>query len=425
MSPAFPTRRRADEFHRLVEGTPTRGEATPADLAELAELARELRDLPAVEPRAAFSTALRERLMVAAETELAPAASTIERRLTVGGAPGSRSRRSRRLTAGLAALAIVGGTAGTALASQGALPGETLYPVKRAIENLKTGFSVGDESKGSTLLHDAGTRLDEVHRLTHDKARPADADTVSKTLESFASQATTASDLLLGDYKDSRDAKPVEDLRSFAADGISRLSDLQAQVPEAAQGALADAAQTLLLIDQAAAAVCPECSGPGITQLPQNLLHAVSQSLNSTASDATGAAGNGQPGVSLPSINPEDLLPATVGAGQGGGATGSKQSTGSGSGSSSQSGSSDDSSSTDSGSGSGSGGGLLGNVLGGGSSSDDGSGSSSDSGSDDSGSTDSGNGGAVGDTVGGVVDGVDKVVGGVTDGVGGLLGGGS
>ena len=52
-----------------------------------------------------------------------------------------------------------------AVAAQSALPGDALYPVKRAIENAETGFQVSDDAKGQHLLAHAAGRLDEVDEL--------------------------------------------------------------------------------------------------------------------------------------------------------------------------------------------------------------------------------------------------------------------
>ncbi|MEX0426232.1 DUF5667 domain-containing protein [Nocardioides sp. DS6] len=411
MSPAFPARRRADEFHRLVEAEASSGAtATPHDeLSELAALATGLRELPAVAPRADFSVALRERLMAAAETEFAsPTSDAVAAKLTVQSLSRSSSagRRQRRLTVGIAAFAIIGGTAGAAVASQGALPGDTLYPVKRAIENVRTGFVISDHSKGSTLLSDADTRLDEVHKLT-DVDHTADSAAVRTALESFSSQATKASDLLLDDYQHHQNPKSLDDLRSFASNGITRLSDLQSAVPESAQGAIGEAAQTLLLIDQAAQALCPSC-GPGITQLPQNLLRTVSTTLDSTTSGLTGdlgltgssPSGDGGllPGPALPSVKPGELPPGSTKSGSG---TGTKSSSGQDSQGGSTSGDTTSGSGTSSGTGS-----------------SDSTGSSSGQAGEPSSSPTTG----LGDTVGDVVGGVTGTVGGLLSGVGGLLG---
>ena len=59
-----------------------------------------------------------------------------------------------------------------AVAAQSALPGDALYPLKRAIENAETGFSVSDEAKGSTILGNASGRLDEVDALDPRRATP-------------------------------------------------------------------------------------------------------------------------------------------------------------------------------------------------------------------------------------------------------------
>ena len=62
----------------------------------------------------------------------------------------------------LGAFAIIGATTSMAVASQSAIPGDALYPVKRAIENTQAGFSVGDDAKGETAprqrLRAASTR---------------------------------------------------------------------------------------------------------------------------------------------------------------------------------------------------------------------------------------------------------------------------
>src|SRR5689334_22043639 len=129
MSPLFPTQRRAEHFDSLLEG------ARPDDLdprtTELLELVGVLRAVPAPEARPEFVADLRERLMVAAETELVAVPAARERddvaRLTLRPA---RTRGQRRVSLALGAAAIVGATTSMAVASQGAIPGDALYPVK-------------------------------------------------------------------------------------------------------------------------------------------------------------------------------------------------------------------------------------------------------------------------------------------------------
>ena len=164
MTPLFPARRSAERFDALVEGA--RHDAD-ASTAELLELVGALRSAPLPQARPEFVADLREQLMVAARSELvAPAAGSrddVATRLTI--AP-RRTRRERRVGVALGAFAIIGATTSMAVASQSALPGDALYPVKRAIENTHTGFSVGDDAKGETILGNASGRLDEVDELT-------------------------------------------------------------------------------------------------------------------------------------------------------------------------------------------------------------------------------------------------------------------
>ena len=150
---------------RSVEGGRPRRTPTAAT-AELLELVGALRSVPEPQARPEFVADLRERLMLAAETELsaAPAARSATTSPASRSRP-RRTRRERRVGLALGAVAIIGATTSMAVASQSALPGDALYPLKRAIENTQTGFSVGDDAKGETILGNASGRLDEVDEL--------------------------------------------------------------------------------------------------------------------------------------------------------------------------------------------------------------------------------------------------------------------
>ena len=267
MTPLFPARRSAERFDALVEGA--RHDAD-ASTAELLELVGALRSTPVPQARPEFVTGLREQLMVAARSELvAPAAGSrdeVTTRLTI--AP-RRTRRERRVGIALGAVAIIGATTSMAVASQSAIPGDALYPVKRAIENTHTGFSVGDDAKGETLLGNASGRLDEVNRLTQQS--DPDATLVTNTLNTFSDQATEAGDLLLNDYEQHGDEGSIVALQDFTADSMNVLAGLQPTIPTAAEDALKDAAKAVFLIDQAADQVCPDCAA-GILETPPQLV---------------------------------------------------------------------------------------------------------------------------------------------------------
>src|SRR3989344_3988498 len=63
------------------------------------------------------------------------------------------------------ALTIVGGAA---RASKGSLPGQTLYPVKRAVEKVEVAFTTSDEGKVKILSNHAKRRLAEVVTLVQE-----------------------------------------------------------------------------------------------------------------------------------------------------------------------------------------------------------------------------------------------------------------
>ena len=79
-----------------------------------------------------------------------PRAPSWSRRLAVGG-----------LTVGVAA----GAFGGVAAASTNALPGDTLYGLKRGMEDLKLDMAGGDASRGKVYLDMASTRMQEARRL--------------------------------------------------------------------------------------------------------------------------------------------------------------------------------------------------------------------------------------------------------------------
>ncbi len=176
-----------------------------------------------------------------------------------------RTRRERRVGIALGAVAIIGATTSMAVASQGAIPGDALYPVKRAIENTQAGFSVGDDAKGETVLGNASTRLDEVGKLAQQDS--PDPQLVTHTLNDFTEQFTEGSNSLLDDYESNGNEGSIEQIHSNAQDSIGALAGLDDLIPpdgvattdgwSAAHDALLNAAQTVLSIDAQAANAVP------------------------------------------------------------------------------------------------------------------------------------------------------------------------
>ncbi len=292
MTPAFTARRRAEEFNSLVEN-PSSRELTDARFVDVLELVEAMRHVAPVQARPTFVADLRERLMIAAETVLTPATDAqLRARLTV--AP-RRTPRERRLAVAMGGFAIVGATTSMAMAAQSALPGDTLYPLKRALENAQAGVQVDEGDKGSTLLANASGRLQEVDVLSREKRDSATL-VIAETLQAFTTQATEASDLLLASYESTGQEGSISELRDFAASSMATLEQLEGLVPEGARGALIQAAQILAQIDQQALALCPTCAAKSVTQIPDFAFNNVADILGGR-DEATPAASDGAQGA--------------------------------------------------------------------------------------------------------------------------------
>ena len=169
MTALFPAQRAAEEFDRVLGGTASRAVADRH--AELLSTVEVLRTQPEVMPRTEFVEDLRAPSDGGCRDR---ARRRTRRRCGRCRHPARRTRdRNRRAGTVAAALVIVGGTAGMAAAAAGALPGESLYPIKRGGEQVGTAVRFGEASKGRSMLGQAETRLDEVaradrrgHRLT-------------------------------------------------------------------------------------------------------------------------------------------------------------------------------------------------------------------------------------------------------------------
>jgi hypothetical protein len=307
MTWGFTAQRRADQFDALVEGIST-GDPHDVRDADLLELVGAMRGVPAVTARPEFVVSLRERLMAEADTALVPADIS---RLTL---PARRTGRERRLAALVGGIAIVGATTSIAVASQSALPGDSLYPVKRAIERAHTGLSVGEGNKGSTMLASATDRLDEANALARQDGLGDDL-RIADTLNTFTDQATAASDLLIDDYNHTGNESSIASLRDFASSSLNQLASLEPLVPADARDELIRAAGVLGTIDAEAAQRCPTCGGTPIESIPPVLAAAtdpigVPQPPAATprADDAKhNGDGKGNHDTGLPDVSGNDL----------------------------------------------------------------------------------------------------------------------
>lgn len=250
--------RGAEEFDAFIAGRPTETDR----YADLLDLVTSLRATPPVEARPDFVVSLRTQLIAAAEREPARVEHDLAARLTPHQRQGSRERRLAALVGGFA---VVSATGSMAMAAQDALPGDVLYPVKRAMENAQTNLQPDNASRADALLSHAETRLAELQELTD---RDADADVIAATLQDFTDQTEQASAIALDDYAATGESAPIAELRSFAADSMRVLSTLGPVVPDSTHPSLITATQTVRQVDSAAWEACPSCAAGSIAEIP-------------------------------------------------------------------------------------------------------------------------------------------------------------
>ncbi|MCL8023838.1 DUF5667 domain-containing protein [Nocardioides bruguierae] len=270
MSPVFAARRRAEEFDAQVEAALAGRRVDDPRFAELVEVAAALRAMPAPPQRPDVAADLRERLMAAAATELVPGKEAADDPLQVGsrrtaGRSGTRTRE-RRFAVAVGGLAVLGATTSVAVAAQSALPGESLYPVKRAIENIHTGFSVGEADRGQVLLAGATDRLTELTELS--RQGRGDGATADEVLADFRAQTQEGADLLLEDYAANGDEATISQLQAWTVESMGSLADLADLLPGQADAALVAAGQVLSDLDTRTSELCPSCDGGRLVDVP-------------------------------------------------------------------------------------------------------------------------------------------------------------
>lgn len=235
--------RASEDFERELESALRTGASadpgSPESDESLVALAVRLRDagrpVAAVVPRQQFRAELAERLREEAE-QLAPArreaAARADRRRPRVARPAG-TRRWRTVAAGLAAVLVVGG-AGAAVASEDALPGSPLYPLKRQVEELRLSLATPGQARGGAELDLARERLEEAERLTVDGGGTLSApreDDVRGALEEFGTSARTGIDALTRDYAERGDPAALAAVDAFLDESLPLLERLRTMAP--------------------------------------------------------------------------------------------------------------------------------------------------------------------------------------------------
>lgn len=160
--------------------------------------------------------------------------------------PGSGAR-GRFAVAAIAVLALVFSLAGMSLLlARDALPGDTLYAIKRTGEAASLGLTFGDEDKAFKHLQFATARITEIETLTQRYPNPADAPIGGylSALSDFDNDASAGSRQLIA-LATAGDGSQLETLRSWADIQGARLEALGPRLPSAA-GIRQDASVALL-----------------------------------------------------------------------------------------------------------------------------------------------------------------------------------
>ncbi|MFE5485158.1 DUF5667 domain-containing protein [Streptomyces sp. NPDC056527] len=209
--------------------------AEPAEQGRLLALANGLGELPRPEMDPEVKVVQRAQLVAAMEAMLAEgsaaAGPTVPEQRTSSGRGAHRASPLRKLrprsrwSKGLAAGGLTVGVAagafsGVAAASSDALPGDSLYGLKRGMEDIKRGMADDDSERGGIFLDQASTRLSEARRLM-ERGRAGDLDheslgEIRRVLGGMKHDASEGHRLLRQAYERDGEIGPMARLNSFA-----------------------------------------------------------------------------------------------------------------------------------------------------------------------------------------------------------------
>lgn len=159
------------------------------------------------------------------------------KRMLAKATPAVSSRRSRFLVAMAAAVVLVFALAGMSLLlSRDALPGDTLYGIKRTAEAASLGLTFGDESKALKHLEFANARIGEMETLAQRYVDPADVPVGGylTALTDFDTDAAQASRQLIASATRA-DVQQLNSLRQWTVQQNARLAALIPRLPTQAQ----------------------------------------------------------------------------------------------------------------------------------------------------------------------------------------------
>lgn len=221
--------------------------AHPADHGTLLALANGLGELPDPEFDPEVKVVQRAQLVAAMETLFAEGGAstgpTVPEQRNKGAHRASpikrlrpRSRWAKGLTAGGLTVGVAAGAfGGVAAASSDALPGDSLYPFKRGMEDISLSMADSDADRGEVYLDQASTRLSEARRLM-ERGRSGELDhesigEVKRALDGMTHDATEGHRLLHTAYQRDGALGPIQALDSFSRSHRASWSSLRDRLP--------------------------------------------------------------------------------------------------------------------------------------------------------------------------------------------------
>ncbi|MEV0847520.1 DUF5667 domain-containing protein [Streptomyces sp. NPDC049954] len=252
--------RRANAFAQALDERPDPGLAAqqgtdPAETGErsrMLTLATGLGELPSPEMDPEVKVVQRAQLVAAMEAMLREG-TVPEARGASPSVPGQRSRKgahranplsklkprtrlSKRLAAGGLTVGVAAGAfGGVAAASGDALPGDSLYGLKRGMEDLQLGLAGDDARRGELLLGQASTRLSEARRLMErDRAGRLDHEQLSEVRRALSGVRFDAGEghrLLSRAYAEDKSIGHMQALSSFTRSHREAWSALRDRLP--------------------------------------------------------------------------------------------------------------------------------------------------------------------------------------------------
>ncbi|WP_328670717.1 DUF5667 domain-containing protein [Streptomyces sp. NBC_00328] len=147
-----------------------------------------------------------------------------------------RSRLSKGLAAGGLTVGVAAGAfGGVAAASSDALPGDSLYGLKRGMEDIKLDLADGDSDRGELYLDQAANRLSEARRLM-ERGRSGQLDheslgDIRRALSGMQHDASEGHRLLHEAYERDGSLGPIQTLSAFSQSHREAWGTLRDRLP--------------------------------------------------------------------------------------------------------------------------------------------------------------------------------------------------